>query len=64
VNEGPPRRVYPAGERFYEMPGSRHPISRNASKLRPARLLAVFVVDTDEKELTNREMKSLLRTKK
>jgi hypothetical protein len=46
------------------MPGSRHPISRNASKLRPARLLAVFVVDTDEKELTNREMKSLLRTKK
>jgi quercetin dioxygenase-like cupin family protein len=51
VNEGP-RRVYRAGESFYETPGSRHPISRNASKTRPARLLAVFVVDTDDKELT------------
>ena len=47
-----PRRVYRAGESFYETPGSRHPVSRNASKTRPARLLAVFVVDTDEKELT------------
>ncbi len=51
VNDGP-RRVYRAGESFYETPGSRHPISRNASKTKPARLLAVFVVDTDEKELT------------
>jgi quercetin dioxygenase-like cupin family protein len=51
VNDGP-RRVYRAGESFYETPGSRHPVSRNASKTRPARLLAVFVVDTDDKELT------------
>jgi quercetin dioxygenase-like cupin family protein len=51
VNDGP-RRVYRAGESFYETPGSRHPVSRNASKTKPARLLAVFVVDTDEKELT------------
>ena len=51
VNDGP-RRVYGAGESFYETPGSRHPVSRNASKTRPAKLLAVFVVDTDEKELT------------
>jgi quercetin dioxygenase-like cupin family protein len=51
VNEGP-RRVYRAGESFYETPGSRHPVSRNASKTRPARLLAVFVVDSDDKELT------------
>jgi quercetin dioxygenase-like cupin family protein len=51
VNEGP-RRVYRAGESFYETPGSRHPVSRNASKTRPARLLAVFVVDTDDTELT------------
>jgi quercetin dioxygenase-like cupin family protein len=51
VNDGP-RRVYRAGESFYETPGSRHPVSRNASKTRPAKLLAVFVVDTDEKELT------------
>jgi quercetin dioxygenase-like cupin family protein len=51
VNDGP-RRVYRAGESFYEPPGSSHPVSRNASKTKPAKLLAVFVVDTDEKELT------------
>ena len=51
VNDGP-RRVFRAGESFYETPGSRHPVSRNASKTKPARLLAVFVVDTDDKELT------------
>jgi quercetin dioxygenase-like cupin family protein len=51
VNDGP-KRVYRAGESFYETPGSRHLVSRNASKTKPARLLAVFVVDTDEKELT------------
>ena len=45
------RRVYRAGESFYETPGSRHPVSRNASNTKPARLLAVFVVDTDEREL-------------
>jgi quercetin dioxygenase-like cupin family protein len=51
VNDGP-RRVYRAGESFYETPGSRHPVSRNASKTNPAKLLAVFVIDTGEKELT------------
>jgi quercetin dioxygenase-like cupin family protein len=51
VNDGP-KRTYRAGESFYETPGARHPVSRNASKTRPARLLALFVVDTDEKELT------------
>ena len=30
----------------------RHSISRNASKTKPAKLLAVFVVDTDETALT------------
>jgi len=64
VNDGP-RRVYRAGESFYETPGSRHPVSRNASKTRPARLLAVFVVDTDEKELTTSvEQDSSSRSKK
>ncbi|MCO4864639.1 cupin domain-containing protein [Cupriavidus sp. WGlv3] len=47
-----PERVYKAGESFFENPGSRHPVSRNASKTRPAKLLAVFVVDTADKELT------------
>lgn len=51
VNDGP-RQVFRAGESFYETPGSRHPVSRNASKTQPAKLLAVFVVDTDDKELT------------
>ena len=51
VNDGP-KRVYRAGESFYETPGSRHLVSRNASKTKPARRLAVWVVDTDEKELT------------
>ena len=51
VNDGP-KRVYRAGESFYETPGSRQSVSRNASKTKPARLLAVFVVDTDDKELT------------
>ena len=64
VNDGP-RRVYGAGESFYETPGSRHPVSRNASKTRPAKLLAVFVVDTDEKELTTSiEQGSLSRSEK
>ncbi len=51
VNDGP-KRVYRAGESFYETPGSRHPVSRNASKTVPAKLLAVFVVDSDDKQLT------------
>ena len=47
-----PKRVYRAGESFYETPGSTHLVSRNASKTEPAKLLAVFIVDTDDKELT------------
>lgn len=43
-----PKKVYRAGESFYETPGSRHPVSRNASPTQPAKLLAVFVVDTAE----------------
>jgi quercetin dioxygenase-like cupin family protein len=51
VNDGP-TRIYRAGESWSEPPGASHPISRNTSKTAPAKLLAVFVVDTDEKELT------------
>jgi quercetin dioxygenase-like cupin family protein len=51
VNDGP-KRVYRAGESFYETPGSSHPVSRNASATAPARLLAVFVVDSDDEHLT------------
>ena len=50
VNNGPVV-TYRAGQSFSEMPGDRHSVSENASKTEPAKLLAVFVVDTDEKEL-------------
>jgi quercetin dioxygenase-like cupin family protein len=45
-------RTYKAGQSWSEPPGASHPISRNASKTKPAKLLAVFVVDTDDKVLT------------
>ena len=51
VNDGPVT-TYSAGESFSEYPGDRHGVSENASKTEPARLLAVFVVDTGETELT------------
>jgi quercetin dioxygenase-like cupin family protein len=51
VNDGPVT-TYKAGESFSEYPGDRHGVSQNASKTERARLLAVFVVDTTETELT------------
>ncbi|MBY5850894.1 cupin domain-containing protein (plasmid) [Rhizobium ruizarguesonis] len=51
VNDGP-EKVYKAGESFPEFPGDHHSVSKNASKTKPARLLAVFVLNTDETELT------------
>ena len=51
VNEGPVT-TYTAGQSFSELPGDRHAVSANASKAKPAKLLAVFVVDTNETELT------------
>ncbi|ULJ76501.1 cupin domain-containing protein [Rhizobium gallicum] len=51
VNDGPVK-VYKAGESFSEMPGDRHGVSENASKTKSAKLLAVFVVDSSQKELT------------
>jgi hypothetical protein len=37
---------------FSELPGDRHGVSANASETKPVKLLAVFVVDTNETELT------------
>ena len=51
VNDGP-AVIYRAGQSFSEMPGDVHSVSENASNTEPAKLLAVFVVDTNEKELT------------
>lgn len=45
-------KVYHAGEEFYEMPGSHHRISENASDKEPASLLAAFVVDAKDGPLT------------
>jgi quercetin dioxygenase-like cupin family protein len=47
-----PEKVYQAGESFTELPGSRHGVSANASDTEPSKLLAVFVVDTADTELT------------
>ena len=46
-----PEKIYNVGENFVEEPGSVHEVSANASDTQPARLLAVFVLDSDEKVL-------------
>lgn len=51
VNDGE-IRIYKAGESWSEPLGATHSISRNVSKTAPAKLLAVFVVDSDDKKLT------------
>ncbi|MDI7864668.1 cupin domain-containing protein [Rhizobiaceae bacterium n13] len=50
VNDGPVK-VYRVGENWSEVPGDRHLVSANDSDSAPAKLLAVFVVDTGEKEI-------------
>ena len=51
VNDGE-TRIYRAGESWSEPPGAIHSISRNASKTESAKLLAVFVLDTNDNSLT------------
>ncbi|HKE35780.1 MAG TPA: cupin domain-containing protein [Candidatus Baltobacteraceae bacterium] len=51
VNDGPVT-TYTAGQNFTELPGERHLVSANASDTEPAKLLAVFVVGTNETQLT------------
>ena len=52
-----PAKVFKVGEGFYEMPGSHHRISENASDKAPASLLAVFVVDSKDNRLTTPDQK-------
>jgi quercetin dioxygenase-like cupin family protein len=47
-----PVNTYQAGEGFYEVPGSHHRVSENASDSSPATLLAIFVVDSADTPLT------------
>ena len=50
-------KVYQAGEGWYELPGSHHRVSENASDREPASLLAIFVVDTNDRPLTTADHK-------
>jgi quercetin dioxygenase-like cupin family protein len=49
---GQPAKTYKAGEYWTENPGDHHTTSGNASKTNPAKLLAIFVVDTKDTVLT------------
>ena len=51
INDNP-EQVYHAGENFFEVAGDHHGVSANASDTQPMRMLAVFVVDTNEENLT------------
>jgi quercetin dioxygenase-like cupin family protein len=46
-----PEKTYKAGESWTEKPGDHHQVSHNASDTEPAKLLAVFVVDTADKKI-------------
>ncbi|WP_018856284.1 cupin domain-containing protein [Rhizobium sp. 42MFCr.1] len=48
-------KVYKVGEQFFELPGSKHKVSENASSTEPASLLAVFIVETGDEPLTSAE---------
>jgi quercetin dioxygenase-like cupin family protein len=47
-----PANTYHVGEGFFEAPGSHHWVSENASTSEPSSMLAIFIVDPDEIELT------------
>lgn len=51
VDDGPVK-VYHVGEYFTETPGAHHAVSENASQTEPAKLLAIFVMNTGEAPLT------------
>ncbi|ASW00919.1 cupin domain-containing protein [Paraburkholderia aromaticivorans] len=50
VNNGE-KKVFHAGEHWTEKPGVHHTESENASATEPARLLAIFVADSKDKNL-------------
>lgn len=56
VNDGE-TRVYHAGEYWTEKPGVHHTVSENASPTEPAKLLAIFVADTNDKDLVTFDKK-------
>ena len=46
-----PERTYKAGESWTEKPGDHHQVSHNSSNTEPAKLLAIFVVDTSDRKI-------------
>jgi quercetin dioxygenase-like cupin family protein len=54
VDDGPVQ-VFHAGERWTEQPGAHHRVSENASTTEPAKLLAIFVTDTNDTQLTTND---------
>jgi hypothetical protein len=58
-------RVYQAGESWTGKPGAHHMVGESASSTGPARLLAIFVADTNDRHLvtfdkSNSQMAALL----
>jgi quercetin dioxygenase-like cupin family protein len=45
-----PDRTYQTGESWTEKPGDHHQVSKNASATEPAKLLAIFVVGTGDRQ--------------
>jgi quercetin dioxygenase-like cupin family protein len=52
-----PANTYQVGEGFFEVPGSHHWVSENASATEPSSMLAIFIVDPDESPLTVADQK-------
>jgi quercetin dioxygenase-like cupin family protein len=51
VNDGP-EKTYRTSENWTELPGDHHGVSANASATKPAKILAVFIVDDQDTVLT------------
>lgn len=56
--DGAPARIYRPGESWIERPGAHHPVSENVSSTKPAQLLAVFIMNSDEKNLVIPDQKN------
>jgi quercetin dioxygenase-like cupin family protein len=49
--DGEPARIYRSGESWVERPGAHHTVSENVSASTPARLLAVFIMNSGASKL-------------
>ena len=55
--DGGEAHVFHAGEHWIEKPGAHHTVSENASDTEPARLLAIFVADSNDNKLVTFDKK-------